>query len=76
MGGASRGWARVSVLSWRTGASCTTTAAGVCATGTFGASEDVFLETFILASSTAVTVQTYGFGGGANASSIAVPRTA
>jgi hypothetical protein len=33
----------------------------------------VFLETFTLAASTAVTVQTYGFGGGTNAAGQAIP---
>lgn len=50
-----------------------TTAAGASATGVFGATEDVFLETFTLAASTAVTVQTYGFGGGTNAARTVIP---
>ena len=41
--------------------------------GTFTTSEDVFLETFALAGSTSVTVQTYGFGGGTNAAGTAIP---
>jgi hypothetical protein len=34
----------------------------------FAATQDVFLEQFTLTANTAVTVQTYGFGGGTNAS--------
>jgi hypothetical protein len=39
----------------------------------FGMPEDVFLETFTLATSTAVTLQTYGFGGGTNAAGTTIP---
>jgi hypothetical protein len=45
----------------------------VSATGTFAATDDVFLETFTLVSSAAVTVQTYGFGGGTNAAGEVIP---
>ena len=48
-------------------------AAGVSATGVFGTTEDVFLEQFTLVASTAVTVQTYGFGGGMNAAGATIP---
>jgi hypothetical protein len=46
---------------------CTTVAGAISCTGTLGTPEDVFLETFTLASSSDITVQTYGFGGGTNA---------
>ena len=46
------------------GASCAMIAARVATTGTFATPEHVFLETFALAGSGSVTVQTYGFGGG------------
>jgi hypothetical protein len=46
---------------------CSTPASSISCTGTLGTPEDVFLETFTLAASSSVTVQTYGFGGGMNA---------
>jgi hypothetical protein len=46
---------------------CTTPTGAISCTGTLGTPEDTFLETFTLASSSAITVQTYGFGGGTNA---------
>jgi hypothetical protein len=45
---------------------CTTPAGAISCTGTFGSSEDAFTETFTLAGSSTITVQTYGFGGGTN----------
>jgi hypothetical protein len=65
--------AKAGVISCGSGASCTITAAGVFATGTFATPEDVFLETFTLVGNTAVTVQTYGFGGGTNAAGTVTP---
>lgn len=67
------GQARADVISCVSGASCTTTAAGISGTGTFAIPEDVFLESFTLAASTTVTVQTYGFGGGTNAAGSVIP---
>jgi hypothetical protein len=52
---------------------CTTVAGAISCTGTLGTPEDVFLETFTLASSSDVTVQTYGFGGGTNAAGDTIP---
>jgi hypothetical protein len=46
---------------------CTTPAGGISCTGTLSIPEHVFLETFTLAGSSTITVQTYGFGGGTNA---------
>ena len=51
---------------------CTTRSGAISCTGTFGASEDAFVETFTLASATDITVQTYGFGGGTNAAGTAI----
>src|SRR5215471_15185748 len=65
--------AQATPLMCGSGAACTTTAAGVSATGSFTTSEDVFLETFTLAGTTPVTVQTYGFGGGTNAAGQTIP---
>jgi hypothetical protein len=45
----------------------------VSATGSLATPEDVFLEQFTVTSSTAVTVHTYGFGGGTNAVGAAIP---
>jgi hypothetical protein len=67
------GQARADVISCVSGASCTTTAAGISSTGTFAIPEDVFLESFTLAANTTVTVQTYGFGGGTNAAGSLIP---
>lgn len=67
------GQARADVISCVSGASCTTTAAGISGTGTLAIPEDVFLESFTLAASTTVTVQTYGFGGGTNAAGSVIP---
>ncbi|HYX65261.1 MAG TPA: DVUA0089 family protein [Burkholderiales bacterium] len=64
--------ANADVISCGSGASCTTNASGVSAIGSFSTPEDVFLETFTLAATTSVTVQTYGFGGGTNAAGIVV----
>jgi hypothetical protein len=65
--------ARAGVISCGSGASCTTTAPGVSAAGTFAIPQDVFLETFTLPASTSVTVRTYGFGGGTNAAGSVIP---
>jgi hypothetical protein len=46
---------------------CATPVGAISCTGTFGSSEDAFTETFTLAGSSTITVQTYGFGGGTNA---------
>jgi hypothetical protein len=47
---------------------CTTPAGAIAScNGTFGTSEDAFVETFTLVGSSIITVQTYGFGGGTNA---------
>lgn len=46
---------------------CTTPAGAISCTGTLDTPEDVFLESFTLTSSSDITVQTYGFGGGTNA---------
>jgi hypothetical protein len=46
---------------------CTTPGSGISCTGSLDTPEDVFLETFSLASTSSVTVQTYRFGGGTNA---------
>jgi hypothetical protein len=65
--------AKADVISCGSGAACVTTVKGVSATGTFATPEDVFLENFTLAASAAVTVQTYGFGGGMNAAGQIIP---
>jgi hypothetical protein len=46
---------------------CTTPSGAISCTGTLSASERVFLDSFTLAGSLTITVQTYGFGGGTNA---------
>jgi hypothetical protein len=52
--------------------SCTTPIGAVSCTGTADTPEDVFLESFTLAGSAAITVQTYGFGGGTNAAGASI----
>ncbi|MBV8729054.1 MAG: DVUA0089 family protein, partial [Acidobacteriia bacterium] len=52
---------------------CVTPAGAISCTGAFGTPEDAFTETFALAVSTAITVQTYGFGGGTNAAGTPIP---
>jgi hypothetical protein len=64
---------KAAVISCSSGASCVTTPGVVSAAGNFTTPEDVFLETFTLTGSAAVTVQTYGFGGGTNAAGAAIP---
>jgi hypothetical protein len=53
--------------------SCTAPAGGISCTGTLATPEDVFLETFTVAADTAVTVQTYSFGGGTNLAGSVIP---
>jgi len=52
---------------------CTTLAGAISCTGTLNTPEDVFLETFTLAGSSSIAVQTYGFGGGLNAAGTVIP---
>jgi hypothetical protein len=52
---------------------CATLAEAISCTGTLDTPEDVFLETFTLAGSSSITVQTYGFGGGTNAAGTVIP---
>jgi hypothetical protein len=52
--------------------SCTTPSGAISCTGTADTPEDVFLESFTLAGSAAITVQTYGFGGGTNAAGASI----
>jgi hypothetical protein len=52
--------------------SCTTPSGAISCTGTAGTPEDVFLESFTLAASATITVQTYGFGGGTNAAGASI----
>jgi hypothetical protein len=51
---------------------CLTLPRAISCTGTLSTPEDVFLETFTLAGSSTITVQTYGFGGGINAAGTAI----
>jgi hypothetical protein len=46
---------------------CTAPSGVIACTGTLSTPEDIFTETFTLATSAAITVQSYGFGGGTNA---------
>jgi hypothetical protein len=64
---------RAGVFSCGSGAVCVTTGGEVSATGTFAVPQDVFLDTFTLPGSAAVTVQTFGFGGGINAAGSVIP---
>ena len=52
---------------------CTTPAGAISCTGTLSIPEHVFLETFSLAGSSTITVQTYGFGGGTNKAGTVIP---
>jgi PEP-CTERM motif-containing protein len=52
--------------------SCSTPSGAISCTGTASTPEDVFLESFTLGGSAAITVQTYGFGGGTNAAGTSV----
>jgi hypothetical protein len=53
--------------------SCTTLSGAISCTGTVSTPEDVFLESFTLAASATIRVQTYGFGGGTNAAGSLIP---
>jgi hypothetical protein len=53
--------------------SCTAQSGATSCIGTLDTPEDVFLETFTLAADTAVTVQTFGFGGGMNHAGTVIP---
>jgi hypothetical protein len=48
-------------------ASCSTPTDAISCIGALDSPEDIFTESFTLASSSTITVQTYGFGGGINA---------
>jgi hypothetical protein len=65
--------ASAGVFECGSGATCVTSGGAVSATGTFGTSEDIFLEPFTLSGNTAITVQTWGFGGGTNAAGAGIP---
>jgi len=52
---------------------CTTPTGAISCTGTLSTPEDVFTETFALSALSAITVQTYGFGGGTNAAGTPIP---
>lgn len=54
-------------------ASCSTPAGAISCTGSLNSPEDIFTETFTLAATSTITVQTYGFGGGTNAAGTMIP---